>query len=50
MWGKERETQGEVWTGEDGKCLDEDVGDGLVTGKVGVELVAILCCVSNGSQ
>jgi hypothetical protein len=40
MWGEERETQGEVGAGEDGERLDEDVGDGLVTGKVWVELVA----------
>lgn len=50
MAGEEGEAKGEVGGGEDGKSLDEDVGDGLVTGKVGVELVAILCCVSNGSQ
>jgi hypothetical protein len=31
----------EVGAWEDGKGLDEDVGDGLVTGKVGVELVAV---------
>lgn len=42
MAGEEGEAKGEVGGGEDGKSLDEDVGDGLVTGKVGVELVAIL--------
>ena len=42
MWGEERQTQGEVGAGEDGEGLDEDVGDGLVTGKVGVELVAMV--------
>ena len=31
----------EVRAGEDSKGLDEDVGDGLVAGKVGVELVAV---------
>jgi hypothetical protein len=41
VWGEERQTQGEVGAGEDGEGLDEDVGDGLVTGKVGVELVAV---------
>lgn len=40
MWGEERQTQGEVGAGEDGEGLDEDVGNGLVTGEVGVELVA----------
>ncbi len=39
MWGEKRKTQGEVGAGEDGKGLDEDVGDGLVTSKVRVELV-----------
>ena len=34
------ETEGEVGTGEDGESLDEDVCDSLVTGEVGVELVA----------
>ena len=41
MWGEERQTQGEVGAGEDGEGLDEDVGDGLVAGEVGVELVAV---------
>lgn len=40
MWGEERETQGEVGARKDGESLDEDVGDGLVTGEVWVELVA----------
>jgi hypothetical protein len=32
VWGEEGQTQGEVGAGEDGEGLDEDVGDGLVTG------------------
>jgi len=40
VWREEGEAQGEVGAGEDGESLDEDVGDGLVTGKVWVELVA----------
>jgi hypothetical protein len=40
VWGEEREAQGEVGAGEDGESLDEDIGDGLVTGQVWVELVA----------
>jgi len=40
VWGKERETEREVGAREDGESLDEDVGDGLIAGKVGVELVA----------
>ena len=42
MAGEESEAQGEVGGGEDGEGLDEDVGDGLVTGEVGVELVAMV--------
>jgi hypothetical protein len=38
---EERETEAEVWVREDGEGLDEDVGDGLVAGEVGVELVSI---------
>lgn len=38
--GQQRQTQGEVGTGEDGQRLDEDVGDGLIARKVRVELVA----------
>jgi hypothetical protein len=38
--GEEREAQREVGGGEDGEGLDEDVGDGLVTREVRVELVA----------
>ena len=41
MWGEERQSQGEVGAGEDGEGLDEDVGNGLVTGEVGVELVSV---------
>lgn len=40
MWREEGKAQGEVGAGEDGESLDEDVGDGLVTGEVWVELVA----------
>lgn len=40
MGREEREAEGEVGAGEDGEGLDEDVGDGLVAGEVGVELVA----------
>jgi hypothetical protein len=40
VWGKERETKGEVGAREDGESLDENVGDGLIAGKMGVELVA----------
>lgn len=38
---KEREAEGEVRAGKDGESLDEDVGDSLVAGEVGVELVAV---------
>lgn len=38
--GQQRQAEGEVWAGEDGEGLDEDVGDGLVAGEVRVELVA----------
>jgi hypothetical protein len=38
--GKEREAEGEVGAGEDGEGLDEDVGDGLITRQVRVELVS----------
>ena len=50
MWGEKRETKGEVGAREDGESLDEDVGDGLVTGEVGVELVAraLLLAANNG--
>lgn len=37
---EEVEAQREVGGGEDGEGLDEGVGDGLVAGEVGVELVA----------
>lgn len=40
MWWQQREAEGEVWAGEDGESLDEDVGNGLVAGKVRIELVA----------
>jgi hypothetical protein len=39
--GKERKTEGEVGVREDGERLDEDIGDGLVTCEVGVELVSV---------
>ena len=39
MTREEGEAEGEVGGGEDGKGLDEDVGDGIVTSKVRVELV-----------
>lgn len=40
MRREQGEAEGEVWAGEDGQGLDEDVGDGLVAGEMGVELVA----------
>lgn len=40
--GKEREAEGEVGVGEDGEGLDEDVGDGLVSVEVWVELVSVI--------
>lgn len=42
MAWKEGETEGEVWAGEDGEGLDEDVGHGLIAGEVWVELVSEL--------
>lgn len=39
---EEGEAEAEVGGGEDGQRLDEDVGDGLFTAEVGVELVAVL--------
>ena len=41
MAGEEGEAERKVGGRKDGEGLDEDVGDGLVTGKVGVELVAM---------
>lgn len=38
--GEEGEAEAEVGGGEDGKGLGEDVGDRLVAGEVGVELVS----------
>jgi hypothetical protein len=38
--GEEGEAEAEVGRGEDGQRLDQDVGDGLLATKVGVELVA----------
>lgn len=35
------EAEAEVGAGEDGESLDEDVGDGLLFRKLGVELVAV---------
>lgn len=35
------ECEGEVGRGENGKGLDEDVGDGLVFGEMGIELVPL---------
>lgn len=40
--GEESETEAEVGRGEDGQRLDQDVGDGLLATKMGVELVAVL--------
>ena len=50
MWWEERQAEGEVGAREDGEGLDEDVGDGLVAGEVGVELVAAVSwsVLSNG--
>lgn len=41
MWWEEVECEGEVRRWEDGEGLDEDVGDGLIFGEVGVELVSV---------
>lgn len=49
MWGEKRETEGEVGTREDGESLDEDVGDGLILGKVRVELVAGVSLLASGN-
>jgi hypothetical protein len=38
--GQQGKAEREVWAGEDGEGLDEDVGDGLVAGEMRVELVA----------
>lgn len=38
---EESEAEAEVGRGEDGERLDQDVGDGLIATKVGVELVAV---------
>lgn len=40
MCGEERKTKGEVGVGEHGQRLHQDVGDGLVTREVRVELVS----------
>jgi hypothetical protein len=40
MCWEEVQAEGEVWGGEDGEGLDEDIGDGLVAGEVWVELVS----------
>jgi hypothetical protein len=50
MWREEREAEGEVGAREDGEGLDEDVGDGLVTGEVWVELVAAVSWLVRGNQ
>jgi hypothetical protein len=39
--GQKGEAQAEVGRGEDCEGFDEDVGDGLVAGEVGVELVSV---------
>jgi hypothetical protein len=42
--GREKvKAEAEVRAGEDEESLNEDVGDSLITGKVGVELVAMMC-------
>jgi hypothetical protein len=46
---EKREAQREVGGGEDGEGLDEDVGNGLVTGEVRVELVAGVLLSARGS-
>jgi hypothetical protein len=46
--GKEREAEGEVGAGEDGEGLDEDVGDGLITRQVRVELVPAMPLSAKG--
>jgi hypothetical protein len=38
--GEKREAKREIRVREDRERLDEDVGDGLITGKVGVELIS----------
>lgn len=40
--GQKRQAEAEVWGGEDGQGLDEDVGRRLVAGEVGVELVPVM--------
>lgn len=40
---EESEAEAEVGRGEDGERLDQDVGDGLIATKMGVELVAVCC-------
>ena len=50
MWGEKRETEGEVGTREDGESLDENVGDGLILGKVRVELVAGVSMLARGNE
>lgn len=40
--GEERQAEAEVWGGEDGQGLDEDVGCRLIAGEVGVELVSVI--------
>lgn len=41
MRREESEAETEVGRREDGERLDQDVGDGLIATKVGVELVAV---------
>lgn len=48
--GQERQAKGEVGAGEDGKGLDEDVGDGLVAGEVRVKLVAAMPWLARNKQ
>lgn len=36
------ESEAEVWGGENGEGLDENVGYGFVFGEVGVELVTVV--------
>jgi hypothetical protein len=42
MARKKRETEREVGAREDGEGFDENVGDGLVTGQMRVELVSAM--------
>ncbi len=50
MDGQQGQAEGEVRAGKDGEGLDEDVCDGLITGKVGVELVTVALMLVAANQ